>query len=148
MLSDKILDVILLFRSRQNVPYSATVEFVSYMKSFTDVLVGELRSLLRDSLLDNITSALNSISTIFSSFRSEHCIRKLYEDHPQFISPQSLPLGARIENEMTSQDAIKTISRPNVAQYIPISKTLKSLLLNDPLFLSMIIESYNQQRES
>jgi hypothetical protein len=148
MLSDKILDVILLFRSRQNVPYSATVEFVSYMKSFTDVLVGELRSLLRDSLSDNITSALNSISTIFSSFRSEHCIRKLYEDHPQFISPQSLPLGARIENEMTSQGVIKTISRPNVAQYIPISKTLKSLLLNDPLFLSMIIESYNQQRES
>ena len=139
MLSDKILDVILLFRRRQNVPYSATVEFVSYMKSFTDVLVGELRSLLRASLSDNITSSLNSISTVFSSFRSEHCIRKLYEDHPQFIFPQSLPLGARIENEMTSQDVIKTISRPNFAQYIPISKTLKSLLLNDPLFLSMTI---------
>ena len=49
---------------------------------------------------------------------------------------------------MTSQGVIKTKSKPNVAQCIQISITLKSLLLNDTLFLSKIIESYNQQGES
>lgn len=90
------------------MPYSVTLEFVTCMKSFTDLLVGELKSLLDDfNSNDNIASALSSVSTVFYYFRSEHCIRKVYEDHPQFITPQSVPLSARTVSEMTSQGVIK-----------------------------------------
>ena len=47
---------------------------------------------LTAAIVASLAGKVNSISTIFSSFRSEHCIRKLYEDHPQSISPQTLPL--------------------------------------------------------
>lgn len=80
--SDKILDLIMLFHGRQNVPYSATLEFVTCMKSFTDLLVGELKSLLNDfNSHDNIAGALSSVSTVFDSLKTKYRIRKVYENY-------------------------------------------------------------------
>lgn len=57
------------------MPYSATLEFVTCMKSFTDLLVEKLKSLLNDfNSHDNIASALSSVSTVFDSFKTEHRI--------------------------------------------------------------------------
>jgi hypothetical protein len=52
------------------------------MKSFTDLLVGELKSLLNDfNSHDNIAGALSSVSTVFDSLKTKYRIRKVYENY-------------------------------------------------------------------
>ena len=77
LLSNKILDVILLFCSRQNVPHLATVEFVTCMKSFTDVF---LILFVLNIAFENYTKTI----------LSQYLLRL-------FLS------GARIENEITTR---------------------------------------------
>lgn len=156
-MSREMFEMILSLRGKENVPLSLSVEFVAFVKSFTNTLIDETCSLAEnhfaeqfgasDVSIASFTETLKSLLSIFDSFKSENRIRQLSENHARFVAPQSFPLGVRVDSVITSEGPV-CVSRTNVAQYVPISKTLKSLLINDPLFLDMLISSYSVQCET
>ncbi len=64
---------------------------------------------------------------VFDDIQSKWKIRKLYERHPRFVSPETVNIGKnRVKNKY------------NRAQYISIEKTIQSLVL-DPEFAEVLL---------
>ncbi len=125
-MSREMFEMILSLRGKGNVPLSLSVDFVAFVKSFTNTLIDEMCSLAEnhfaeqsgasDVLIASFTETLKSLLGIFDSFKSENRIRKLSENHARFVAPQSFPLGVRVDSVITSEGPV-CVSRTNAAHF-------------------------------
>lgn len=88
-----------------------------------------------------IVDSLEKSQKIFEPFQSEHKIYKWYESHPEFVAPKTIPIGQRVVNSMTANGPNAKVVA-NLAQFVPISQTMKSKLKN-PRYLEIVLKNQN-----
>ena len=93
----------------------------------------------------DLSNGLQSLKTVIPALSTEHKLRKAYENHPRFVKPEPVQLGQRFETTSLNGGS-HIVERSNLAQYIPISKTLQSLFL-DPHFEEVIFHSTRDYKD-
>jgi hypothetical protein len=136
------LNMIVDFRSRGNIPYKVSVDILRYLTRFVDLIVSETAEATEgelDTVADFATLKERIISTkenllplkdVIPSLSTEYRIRKVYDQHPHFVCPEPIVLGYRDETVLTKaggESTIRIVNRPDLAQYCPMSKTIKKL---------------------
>ena len=122
---------------------------MSNLTSFVDLIVNETSETIQDefvkvtdveTLSDKIRFAkdnLMELKTVIPRFATESRIRQLYDQHPNFVRPQSIVLGFMDEHALVKvggESKVRIVSRPNTAQYCSIAHTLKNYLSDTTYF--------------
>ena len=146
------------FRSRGNIPYKVSVDILRYLTHFVNLRVSETMEAIEgesDTVVDFATlkeriiptkKNLMSLKDVIPSLSTEYRIRKVYDQHPHFLCPEPIVLGYRDETVLTKaggESTIRIVNRPNLAQYCPMSKTIKNYL-SDPIFFRSVFPSFTE----
>ena len=111
-------------RAKGNVPFNVSVNVLSNLTSFVDLIVNETSEAIQDefvkvtdveTLSDNILFAkdnLMELKTFIPRFATEYRIRQLYDQHPNFVRPQSIVLGFRDEHALVKVEGGGQIKSP------------------------------------
>ena len=119
---------------RENVPFNVTIDVVEYFKDVFEIIVDNFSEALKtefDSFdLENVKAKVMDISreykdlqSVFDGFGSEYPIRKLYENHPRFVSPEPIVIGHYHAFERVVVDGKLNhvfVEKPCIAQYVSI----------------------------
>ena len=122
-----IFEKVMAIRAMSNVPLSLSIEFAQNFKSLTVKLLNFIKQMFTSGIVaSEFLQNLSEISSVFSSFTSEHKMRKKYEKHPKFIATDSVPIG---------YDG-------DCYQYVSIPRTLKSVTLSQA-YCELLLETYS-----
>jgi hypothetical protein len=144
-LQGAVTNMVIDLRGRGNVPFNVTIDVVEYFKDVFEIIVDNFSEALKtefDSFdLENVKAKVMDISreykdlqSVFDGFGSEYRIRKLYENHPRFVSPELI--DGKLNHVI--------VEKPCIAQYVSIKKTFLSLI-KDPLYLKCLLQCYQGQ---
>lgn len=138
-LSTDIFEMLLSLRAKKTVPYTTSLEIVKLVERIVNKILLGVVGLVQQSFCDitdpalirptlsTIANDLETVIDIFSTFRSEHKIQKLYENHQLFVAPKSVPVGNRVEYERTLSGT-KIRETVDTAQVVSITETTKAML--------------------
>ncbi len=140
-------------RANGNIPLNVSVGVVKYVSSFVDLIVEKISlavqtatSTFKNNLLDvtikEFGDSFKDITAILPKLvGSEFRIKKACEKNPQFVMPQSLPLGSREETVLSTvngESKVTIVTRYNNAQYVSIESTLRAEL-RDPTIRKLVL---------
>ena len=139
------LNMIVELRAKGNIPSTVSVDILRYLKNFVDLIVDETAEAVVEveTFKESIVATkegLMTLKSVIPGLATEYRIRQLYDQHPNFVSPEPVVLGYRDETILTKvggESAIRIVNRPNTAQYCSIAKTLKNYL-SDPVYFRTI----------
>ena len=152
-LTENIMSMVFTLRAKKNVPYSVSLDIVHSVESFMSIMITDMVTILKNHVspikmihtvsptIAVIVDSLEKSPKNFEPFQSEHKIYKLYESHPEFVAPKTIPIGQRVVNSMTANGPNAKVV-DNLAQFIPISQTMKSKLKN-PRYLEIVLKNQN-----
>lgn len=157
-LQGAVTNIVIDLRGRGNVPFNVTIDVVEYFKDVFEIIVDNFSEALKtefDSFdLENVKAKVMDISlefkglqSVFDGFAFEYRIRKLYENHPRFVSPEPIVIGHYHAIERVVVDGKLNhviVEKPCIAQYVSIKKTFLSLI-KDPLYLKCLLQCYQGQ---
>lgn len=116
---DEAFEIVLNLRAKCGIPYSKTVEIANYFSSFVNLFVNKISILVESSFqelgnTENIKDAskktiekLQPLRRVFDDMQSEWKMRKLYERHPRFVSPETVKIGKnRVNNKYNMAQCI------------------------------------------
>ncbi|XP_032792707.1 uncharacterized protein LOC116929552 [Daphnia magna] len=149
----EITNMIIDLRGRGNVPFNATIDVINYFKNILHIMVDKTCDVIStlfapfdDPDVHNkvveTNLAFNSLKTIFDKFGSEYRIRKLFENHPRFVSPEPIVIGSyhAVEHVLNEgESGVSIVEKPRIAQYVSIKKTFLSLS-KDPNYLKNLMK--------
>ena len=128
-------DMLLELRSKNAIPYTTSIEILDHVKTFVTSVIRKSVAIIQQEFpnnaerhadetarVDSIISKLSSIPEIFLDFNTEWKVQKHYNRHPRFVKPEKVRLGFN-----------ETTHRFNTAQYVPIRKTLQSIVLDQEI---------------
>lgn len=136
------LSILISLRSKANVPLNVSVDVMSDLGKFVDLIIDGTAKALKIELEEsektsNILTNIEKLKGVLPSVNTEYRIRKLYEQHPLFVKPVPLPLSTRHEITLRNEgdgNVVRIVSKENNAYYVPIEKTLRALLHDKDFF--------------
>ena len=143
-------DMFLELRSKNAIPYTTSIEILDYVKTFVTSVIRKSVAIIQQEFpnnaerhdhetarVDSIISKLSSIPEIFLDFNTEWKVQKHYNRHPRFVKPEKVRLGFN-----------ETTHRFNTAQYVPIRKTLQSIVLDQEIADMLLFRQRPNSRNS
>lgn len=147
------MNMLIDMRSKGNIPFKVSTKVMGFVKGLVDLFADKVNLAIQSEFgkiiedadelkkkLIDVSESMQSLKSLLPPLATEYQIRKLYEQHPLFVSPQPVVLGYRnefkrkVDNGIVTQDIV---SVPNKAQYVSIESTILAIL-NDPDMLELI----------
>ena len=149
----EITNMVIDLRGRGNVPFNVTIDVINYFKDLFHIMVDKTCEVISTLLapfdehdVDNkvveTNMAFNSLKTIFDKLGSEYRIRKLFENHPRFVSPEPIVIGSYHAVEQVvceGESVVAIVEKPRIAQYVSIKETFLSLT-KDSIYLKNLMK--------
>ena len=113
-IENKFMETVIAFRSNKFIPLCVTKDVINMMASIIDIVVDGIASVTTTHLeeatqtpadncdiiakLNSVFNDLSEIKQVPRQFNSDWKIRKAFEAHPQFVTPEPIQLGHRKRN--------------------------------------------------
>lgn len=146
---EKVFSLLLLFFSNSSIPQSFIGDVLQSFADYVGFLSNNLGLLLKNAnvpdegdmvaILNEVDRALNAVKNVGSVFKAKDSLCK----HPLFVKPESVVLGYRNDANLRNGNDIENRQTKEESFYIPILKTLESVL-SDPDVANLIIDEIDE----